>query len=370
MKQILLIIIFIGFLGILIGANIYMPRRFTGFFGFDSAKWLYVGFAVTTILMIIGVMGFSNSLSSTGHLLYSAAALTMGFMLYLLISTLLVDLLGLFIQLKPVLSGMIALGLALLVTTFGIWNAFNLHVSEIGVKVNGLKNEVRVMHLSDIHLGHFRGKAFLQEIVDETNKADPDIVFITGDLFDGRINLRKETLEPLNQLKVPVYFVEGNHDIYTGVKTVKEYLRKINVRVLEDELVQWEELQIIGLNHMKADDEAFDMHSSADVSTIKDVLLSVDIDKDKSSVLLHHSPDGIRYANAKGIDLYLTGHTHAGQMFPINLLNELLFSYNKGLQSYEGTQIYVSQGAGTFGPPVRLGTRSEITLITLKPGKK
>jgi len=67
---------------------------------------------------------------------------------------------------------------------------------------------------------------------------------------------------------------------------------------------------------MKADDEAFDMHSSADVSTIKDVLLSVDIDKDKSSVLLHHSPDGIRYANAKGIDLYLTGHTHAGQMFP------------------------------------------------------
>ncbi len=83
--------------------------------------------------------------------------------------------------------------------------------------------------------------------------------------------------------------------------------------------------------------------------------------------MLHHSPDGIKYANEYGIDLYLAGHTHAGQLFPINYLNALLFKYNKGLSDYNGSKIFVSQGAGTFGPPMRVGTKSEISLISLMP---
>jgi len=84
-------------------------------------------------------------------------------------------------------------------------------------------------------------------------------------------------------------------------------------------------------------------------------------------VLLHHSPDGIKYANQHGVDLYLAGHTHAGQLFPIKYIAKLIFDYNKGLRDYNGTKIYVSQGAGTFGPPMRVGTISELTLLKLKP---
>ncbi len=118
---------------------------------------------------------------------------------------------------------------------------------------------------------------------------------------------------------------------------------------------------------MLADDIAFDMHGAGKHATIKEILSELDINTDKPSILLHHSPDGIKYANEKGVDLYLAGHTHAGQLFPVNFLNELLFAYNKGLHDFNGTQIYVSHGAGTFGPPMRVGTRSEITLLTLVP---
>ncbi|MFV0590922.1 MAG: hypothetical protein ACK5M7_06020 [Draconibacterium sp.] len=88
---------------------------------------------------------------------------------------------------------------------------------------------------------------------------------------------------------------------------------------------------------------------------------------EQPTVLLHHSPDGIEYANRHGVDLYLAGHTHNGQLFPFNLLVPLFYKYNKGLSDFKGTNIYVSQGAGAFGPPMRVGTISEMPFITLKP---
>jgi len=207
----------------------------------------------------------------------------------------------------------------------------------------------------------------LQQIVDETNKHHVDVIFITGDLFDGKIRLNDENLEPLKQLTAPVYFVEGNHDGYTGASNIKARLRRIGVHVLENQLVKLEDFQLIGLNHMLADENALDMHGSGEHATIRSVMADMEIDRTTPSILLHHSPDGMKYVNEKGIDLYLAGHTHAGQLFPINYLNDLLFAYNKGLHNYNGTQIYVSHGAGTFGPPMRVGTRSEITMIKLKP---
>jgi predicted MPP superfamily phosphohydrolase len=87
----------------------------------------------------------------------------------------------------------------------------------------------------------------------------------------------------------------------------------------------------------------------------------------KPTVLLHHSPDGIQYANQHGVNLYLAGHTHAGQLFPVKYIAHLFFDYNKGLHDFKGTKMFVSQGVGTFGPPMRVGTKSEIVVITLKP---
>jgi predicted MPP superfamily phosphohydrolase len=361
--QILMSVIF---LAILAGANIYLSRRIGWIFSMDSRTGLHILFALLPIFMVGGMIGFSNATGFFGSLLYGAAAVITGLLLYLLLSLLVVDLLRIFVQLKPALYGILSFTIALAVVFYGLWNATRTRVTEVDVAVENLEEEVRIMHLSDIHLGHFRGKAFLQKLVEMTNAADPEMVVITGDLFDGKVHLKQETLEPLQQLRVPVFFVEGNHDGYSGVEKIKELLRVAGVRVLENEVTEVEGLQLIGLNHMPADDGAPSMHAGNPKSTIRREMTRIELDPKKPSVLLHHSPDGVEFAAARSVDLYLAGHTHAGQLFPINFLNDLLFTYNKGLYHSNGTTILVNRGAGTFGPPMRVGTRGEIVLIRLK----
>ena len=144
-------------------------------------------------------------------------------------------------------------------------------------------------------------------------------------------------------------------------------LRKNGIKVLENEVVNWKDMQIVGLNHMAADHNTVSMHASNDGPTIKKVLGNLPIVEKQPSILLHHSPDGVEYASKSGIDLYLSGHTHAGQLFPINYISGLVFPYNRGLHTYNGTRIFVSEGAGTFGPPMRIATKSEITMVKLIP---
>ena len=119
---------------------------------------------------------------------------------------------------------------------------------------------------------------------------------------------------------------------------------------------------------MMADSNTYNMHAAGNSSTIKGTLERLQVNKNKPAILLHHSPDGIKYASQYGIDLYLAGHTHAGQLFPIKYIAGLIFEYNKGLHEFNGTKLFVSQGAGTFGPPMRVGTISEMTVIDLVPG--
>jgi len=367
MKQFIPLLIALLFLGILVGANIYLTKRFVWYYGIDNKRPSYILFASSTLFMIAGVIAFSNSTGVMGHLLYGAAAIIMGFLLYLLISVILVDIISFIIKLHPKWYGFAALILAATVSAYAIWNSYKIRTAEIEVGIKGLNQEVKAMHLTDIHLGHFRGEGFLQRIVELTKEQQVDMVLITGDLFDGKIRLYDESLEPLKRLNIPVYFVAGNHDRYSGVDQVKNKLQATGVKVLENEVVSLAEFQIIGLAHMLADTVTYDMHTSDEYATIKSVLAGLQTEADKPTILLHHSPDGIQYANEKGVDLYLAGHTHGGQLFPINYLGELLYTYNKGLFNYKGTKIYVSQGAGTFGPPMRFGTNSEITLVRFIP---
>ncbi|MCP4310622.1 MAG: metallophosphoesterase [Bacteroidetes bacterium] len=370
MKQLVPIIMMFLFLGVVVGANIYLSMRFSWYFGMKSTRSMYFLFVAATILMIGGVAGFTNSTSFPGHVLYSVGAFLMGFLLYLLLSLLVVELARLVVKVQPFYYGVAVLVMALTVSAYATWNAFQVRTTEIEVGVKGLQQEVRAMHLSDIHLGHFRGEKFLHRIVDRCNSRDVDMVLITGDLFDGKIRFCDACLDPLKQLNAPVYFVEGNHDGYSGIERVKSSLKAIGVKVLSNDVASQGEIQIIGLNHMLADENSVNMHTAGELATLRSILPGIPSDPDKPTILLHHSPDGIQYAREKGVDLYLAGHTHAGQLFPVNFIGELIYQFNKGLHDYQGTKIYVSSGAGTFGPPMRFGTHSEITVVKLIPKKQ
>lgn len=121
---------------------------------------------------------------------------------------------------------------------------------------------------------------------------------------------------------------------------------------------------------MIPDLETYDPHATGDSGTIKDALNSLNIKENIPTIVLHHRPDGVQYMQAKGANLLLAGHTHAGQIFPFTFIAKLLFGYNSGLYKYETMDIYVSEGIGTLFAPIRLGTSSEMTLIRLVPCMK
>jgi hypothetical protein len=334
----------------------------------QTGGW-YVLFSFLAIFIFTGLFALSNTTNALFSIFYKAAAITMGFMLYLLMVMLVTDLVNLVSKISPRVLGVTALVLTSLLVAGGIINSYIIRTTKQSITINGLKNEVKAIHLSDIHVGHFRGKNWVKRIVEKTIAEKPDVIFITGDFFDGTINLKQEVLEPFKEIMVPVYFVEGNHDRYTGVDTIKKYLRSAGVIVLENEVKHWNGLQIVGLNHLSPNANSFNMHAAHPL-TIAEIFPRLKIDSEEPAILLHHSPGGVEIANRYGIDLYLSGHTHGGQQFPITLINELLFKYNRGLDAYRDTKILVSEGVGTFGPPLRIGTKSEIICITLKPDQR
>jgi len=234
-----------------------------------------------------------------------------------------------------------------LVSVFAIINALAVSVKEIEVPIKGLENELKVAQLSDIHIGTLFNSGYLKKLVDRTNSLEPDIVVITGDLVDGGgyVHAYKE----LAGLKAPVYFVTGNHEVYAGAGP--EIFKDTNVRVLDNRAVVEKGLQIAGIS-----DTGGTQHIS---------LQKVAFDSKLPTLLLRHQPALMDEAASMGVGLQLSGHTHSGQIWPLNYMVAIQFRPYNGLHKEGDMYYYISPGTGTWGPPMRLGSRTEITLITL-----
>lgn len=360
-------IILSSILALLVLSVIYVSKKTIFVFGIENTRLVYLGVSLFTIIFLFGFGLFMNAKGELGHTIYRISALTIGVYLFMVFSFLIADGIYLFVKLPPSTFGFIGFGLTLIISVLSYWNASNIRITPINIPMQGLNQEVKAVHLTDIHIGHFRTNGFLQNLIDKTNTQNPDVIFLTGDYLDSKYALNKKYFEPLKQLKAPIYFVDGNHDHATDNDSIVALMRSVDVKVLENEVAHLNGLQIVGLNYMLADRNSLDMHASGDNPTIDETLPRLDIDREKATVLLHHAPNGIKYANKYGIDLYLAGHTHAGQIFPFNFFADMMFEYNRGLHNFKGTNVYVSEGVGTFGPPFRIGTKSEIISLTLSP---
>jgi len=194
LKQLIAPILTIVILG---AAVIYLSGKFKYFLGLDSGGWIYLAVSVFPVLMFFGLFRLSNSSSSLGSLGYKLSAFAIAFILYFLISAILVDIVAVFTDIPPGVMGVISVVLAALFVIAGFINSFRIKVTRHSIPVPGLKKELKVAHLSDIHIGHFRGRKFLRRVVDLTNMQKPDLVVITGDFFDGRINLNTDVTNSL-----------------------------------------------------------------------------------------------------------------------------------------------------------------------------
>jgi len=261
---------------------------------------------------------------------------------------------------SPAVFGLPAVALACLYSGYGVWNAYHPRVEDVVVKIKNLPPDWRgkkVVQLSDVHLGHVLGARFLQSIVEKINAQNPSIVFITGDLFDGADGRLDELVAPLNDLRAPlgIYYVTGNHETYLGTDRAYAALKITKVRILRDEMVVIDGLQIIGISYPQ---RGF----SKDIAEVTRKL--PDFNPRMPSVLLYHSPTQIEQAKAAGINLQLSGHTHKGQIFPIQFISRLIYhKYYNGLHVEGDYTIYTSSGAGTWGPTMRTGNHPEIAVI-------
>jgi len=369
MRQFIPILFLIITLGLVAAAVYYLARRFALFFPAPGMKgWLWI-FSLGLAFAFVGSIGFSELTNRFVAAWSLVGSILLGAFIFLLLSLVVTDLIHLLLKLSPVLRGWLTVGLTILLTGYGVWNAYHFRVKEVTIPIRGLTKEIRAVQLTDIHLGNSRGKKELERIVRITKELQPEIIFNTGDLFDSKthFNGNNDVLDPFRTISVPHYFVFGNHDEQVGLPQVLRRVKESGVTLLMNGVAHYNDLQIVGLNNMAADSQSFDIHASNDSSTVQSVMKSLKVDPERPLLVLHHRPDGIAYMAEAGADLLLAGHTHAGQMFPFTLMAKWMFGYNKGLYQYEDMKIYVSQGLGTFFSPIRFGTHSEITLLRLIP---
>ncbi|MFI1939928.1 metallophosphoesterase [Streptomyces purpureus] len=227
-------------------------------------------------------------------------------------------------------------------------------LAKIGRGVHGY----RIAVVSDIHLGPVLGRAHAQRIVDTINSTQPDLIAVVGDLVDGTVENLGPAAEPLAQLRAKdgAYFVTGNHEYFSGADAWVDHVRELGLRPLRNDRVELGGFDLAGVDDVAGENEGKGPDFAKALGNR---------DRARASVLLAHQPVVIHDAVRHGVDLQLSGHTHGGQMWPGNLIADLANPTLAGLERYGDTQLYVSRGAGAWGPPVRVGAPSDITLVEL-----
>jgi hypothetical protein len=253
-------------------------------------------------------------------------------------------------------------GLAVLAGAYGLLNAAWLRVTRVSVQLPHLPPAWQgreVVLMSDLHLGNVRGAGFMRRVVNKVRSLKPCAVFVSGDMFDGPKADYDRLVEPCRQLSAPagVYFVTGNHEEFTDRAKFIAAIERTGWRVLHNEKVTVEGLQIVGVHDGEAEEP----------ERLRMILQQAAIERQRASILLVHRPGCWPMAEAAGLSLQVSGHTHKGQCWPWCWVIYLVhgpFAY--GLNRAGKLQVFTSSGAGTWGPPMRVGTKSEIVLIRLE----
>ncbi|WP_367573997.1 metallophosphoesterase [Streptomyces griseoaurantiacus] len=216
----------------------------------------------------------------------------------------------------------------------------------------------RIAVVSDIHLGPVLGRGFAQRVVDTVNATQPDLIAVVGDLVDGSVEDLGPAAAPLAGLRARhgSYFVTGNHEYFSGAAQWVEQVRELGLHPLENARTELPAFDLAGVNDLQGESEGQGPDFARALG---------DRDTSRAVVLMAHQPAQIHEAVRHGVDLQLSGHTHGGQLFPGNFVAEAANPTVAGLDTYGDTRLYVTRGAGAWGPPTRVGAPSDITVVEL-----
>lgn len=250
------------------------------------------------------------------------------------------------------------------ITAYGMANAFAApNLERVTVRIRRLSPAVsgfRIAVVSDIHLGVMLGKSHTQRIVDIVNAENPDLIAIVGDLVDGTVQQLGPEATPLQGLrsKHGTYFVTGNHEYISGVEAWVTELQRLGIRTLRNERIELPAFDLAGINDVTGDEQ----QDAADFGKALGGR-----NPDRPVILMAHQPVHVHEAVKHGVDLQLSGHTHGGQFVPVNFFTAMEQPTLAGLDRYGETQLFVTRGAGFWGPPVRVGAPPDIGILELVP---
>jgi predicted MPP superfamily phosphohydrolase len=345
-------------------------------------RWIYATVVSLLFSSFIGAQFLKHSFDSpVVDFFWLFGSLWLAALLYFFFSVALIDFVRLVLRgfgerpawlyahygmIKFVLFCLLAVG-AMILLSVGYYNATRPEVNTVNIEINKRvagRSSLNIVMASDLHLGCINGRSALQCWVNTINELQPDIVLLPGDVFDDNPAsvMRKKLGDILEEIAPPlgVYFAPGNHESYGNLSRAVDYLKAHRVQVLLDEVVLVDSSFYVAGRLDRSGERNNIMRKS-----LRD-LLGTALDNEKPVFLLDHQPVGLGEAVQAGVDLQVSGHTHRGQLWPFSLLTKRIYELDWGYLQKGNTHFYVSQGAGTWGPPVRLGTRSEIVLLKVR----
>ncbi len=340
-------------------------------------KGYIIVFWVIVSCFVIGEILEHSRSSIVSEWIYRIGAFWLAFMLYFALTLLVFDvirLLNYFFHFLPEMTqifrfrlGLVTVGFVAMVVLAGHINALNTRIREISLtipkKVLG-NHEMKIVMVSDIHLGALIGEHRESKLVSIINSQKPDLVLLCGDLVDGDIApvLRKNLGKHLQEIKsaIGVYAIPGNHEYIGGIAKTLPYLSSVNIKLLRDSiLVLPNGVRVVG----RDDRDNRQMGEENRRKTLKELMTG--IDKTFPVIVMNHQPFNLEEAVVENVDLHLSGHTHHGQLWPLNYITKAVFELSWGYLKKGETNFYVSSGFGSWGPPVRIGNTPEVVVFNL-----
>ena len=323
------------------------------------------------LLMFSGIRRSTDQLPlEWGTVVYEIGTSSVFVLLYLFILFLILDL-GRLVHLVPrtllYSNGWMAGGIAVLMCSLFLYG--NLHYKskyreELTFRSQKITRPVRLVMMSDLHLGYHNRRDELHRWIDIINDEHPDLVLIAGDIIDGSIRpLKDERMyEEFRRLKAPVYACLGNHEYYSGEPDAQRFYQQAGIRLLQDSATVVGDLCIIGR------DDRTNQHRDSLGAIVKKFAQSTTPSTlhSKFSILLDHQPYHLEQAERQGIDFQFSGHTHYGQVWPISWITDAIYECAFGPHQRGATRYYISSGLGIWGGKFRIGTRSEYVVVNLE----
>lgn len=363
-------------------ANIYIYFKGYGAIqGFQRNKLLYFSvFLLLSSFFIAGKILESRHSTVFSDILNILGGFWLAFMLYGFLFLFLSDIISILLRLTGILNSSNipafkkwaytgTLAISFLLIAVGFVNALLPRVTEYNIAIDkpaGDVRELRIAAVSDIHLGSIIRKRSMKKLSEILKKTEPDVVFLLGDIVDGEIGpvLRGDLLKYFTcpHCKGGMYAITGNHEFIGGADRTIPYIESKGIRILKDEVVTLDGgIQIAG----RLDRDSRRYYGKDRMPLTR---LLADADLSRPLILLDHQPYHLDETVSSGVDLQLSGHTHNGQMWPLNLITSKLYEVSYGYRKKSNTHFIVSSGFGLWGPRVRTGSRSEVLLINVRFG--